>query len=246
MTKSEYLNRLKTALLPLPSEEREAAIAYYEEFFSDAGEENEQSVISELGMPEELAKSIIDENNRDNPFCNNDNQAHNNDAFSNPSSQENTNQGYAENNYQFNQANNPNTAYNANQNSYNAGYNNQPAQSAKWSNGQIALFIVLLVLASPLWLGLLGVAIGLIATVFGVLISLIVACGAVSIGFLVGGIAALFQNAATGIMMLGIALIFAGLFPLAIYPLCKVTVKGIAALIKAISNKFGKKKEASR
>ena len=70
MNKYDFLSRLRNALSPLPQEERDAAMNYYEEFFSDAGEDNEQAVIASLGTPEELAKSIIDENNRENPANN--------------------------------------------------------------------------------------------------------------------------------------------------------------------------------
>ena len=65
MNKYEYLAQLRAGLAPLSLEEREAAMSYYEEFFSDAGEENEQAVIASLGSPEQLAKSIIDENKSD-------------------------------------------------------------------------------------------------------------------------------------------------------------------------------------
>jgi len=59
MTKKEYLTLLGNLLLPLPTDEREAALSYYEEYFQDAGEENEQEVIKELGKPEELASFIL-------------------------------------------------------------------------------------------------------------------------------------------------------------------------------------------
>ena len=62
MNKNEFLAQLRSALSSVPPEEREAAMSYYEEFFSDAGEENEQAVIASLGSPEELAQSIINEN----------------------------------------------------------------------------------------------------------------------------------------------------------------------------------------
>lgn len=41
MNKYEFLSRLRNALSALPNEERDAAMSYYEEFFSDAGEDNE-------------------------------------------------------------------------------------------------------------------------------------------------------------------------------------------------------------
>lgn len=59
MTKQEYLAELNTYLMSLPLEEREDAVRFYEEYFEDAGPENEQAVIEELGKPFALAKSII-------------------------------------------------------------------------------------------------------------------------------------------------------------------------------------------
>ena len=59
MTRREYLDELNTHLMSLSSEERENAVKFYEEYFDDAGPENEQEVINELGKPYALAKSII-------------------------------------------------------------------------------------------------------------------------------------------------------------------------------------------
>ena len=59
MNRREYLDELNTHLMSLPAEERENAVRFYEEYFEDAGIENEQEVINELGKPYALAKSII-------------------------------------------------------------------------------------------------------------------------------------------------------------------------------------------
>ena len=61
MTRAEYLAELDSHLITLPKEERDMAVAFYEEYFEDAGPENEQSVIDELGKPFNLARSIIGE-----------------------------------------------------------------------------------------------------------------------------------------------------------------------------------------
>lgn len=63
MTKNEYLAELKACLGGLPAEERDSALRYYEEFFEDAGEENAEDVIIQLGSPKALAESIISEQN---------------------------------------------------------------------------------------------------------------------------------------------------------------------------------------
>lgn len=59
MNKQEYLSELESHLASLSEEERTNALQFYEEYFEDAGPENEQQVISELGKPFALAKSII-------------------------------------------------------------------------------------------------------------------------------------------------------------------------------------------
>ncbi len=61
MTAYEYMNALREALGVLPEEERANAIRYYEEYFLDAGPENEARVIEELGAPEQVAQQILND-----------------------------------------------------------------------------------------------------------------------------------------------------------------------------------------
>lgn len=61
MTRSEYLSELTSHLISLPKEERDMAVNFYEEYFDEAGPENEQAVIADLGKPFNLARSIIGE-----------------------------------------------------------------------------------------------------------------------------------------------------------------------------------------
>ena len=58
MNKEQYLERLKNSLRNIPAEEVENIICYYIEYFEDAGVENEQSVVEELGSPEILAAKV--------------------------------------------------------------------------------------------------------------------------------------------------------------------------------------------
>ncbi len=58
MKRKEYMERLEQLLLVLPYEEREEALQYYNDYFDDAGVENEDRVIRELGSPEEVAAKI--------------------------------------------------------------------------------------------------------------------------------------------------------------------------------------------
>lgn len=59
MNRNEFLARLSELIAALPTDERENAIRYYEEYFDDAGPENEARVIAELGSPEDCAQQIL-------------------------------------------------------------------------------------------------------------------------------------------------------------------------------------------
>lgn len=58
MNKEEYMRRLAEALTGVPQSEKEEALQYYNDYFDDAGVENEQDVMNSLGDPEKLAETI--------------------------------------------------------------------------------------------------------------------------------------------------------------------------------------------
>lgn len=58
MTKEQFLFQLEQKLLDIPEDERAEAMEYYRDYFSDAGPENEEQVIAELGSPDKVAASI--------------------------------------------------------------------------------------------------------------------------------------------------------------------------------------------
>lgn len=53
------MESLRRRLKKLPKEDYDRAIAYFEEYFEDAGPENEAEAIEDLGTPEEAADSVI-------------------------------------------------------------------------------------------------------------------------------------------------------------------------------------------
>jgi len=61
MNKAEFLKQLMRKLKNLPAHEVNEALAYYDEYLSDAGPENEAAAIAELGTPAEVAANIISE-----------------------------------------------------------------------------------------------------------------------------------------------------------------------------------------
>ncbi len=59
MTRQEFLTRLRNKLSILSPEEQRDAVQFYEEYFEEAGPENEQAILAELGSPDLLAEKII-------------------------------------------------------------------------------------------------------------------------------------------------------------------------------------------
>lgn len=59
MTKTEYMKTLAHRLRRLPKEDYDKAMDYFEEYFADAGPENEQRAIEDLGSPDDAANELI-------------------------------------------------------------------------------------------------------------------------------------------------------------------------------------------
>ncbi|MGE8034480.1 DUF1700 domain-containing protein [Lysinibacillus sp. NPDC093692] len=59
MNRASFLKKLRGKLQRLPAHEIDIALAYYEEYFDEAGEENEQKIIQQLGSPSHVASQIM-------------------------------------------------------------------------------------------------------------------------------------------------------------------------------------------
>lgn len=60
MNKQTYLAKLAQLLAPLPEQERQDALNYYEEYFDAAGPEAENATAAELGDPADAARKILE------------------------------------------------------------------------------------------------------------------------------------------------------------------------------------------
>ncbi len=58
MNRTEFMQAFQNALYDVPSEERDAALEYYNDYLDDAGPEKEEQILQEWGSPERLAQSI--------------------------------------------------------------------------------------------------------------------------------------------------------------------------------------------
>lgn len=59
MNRREFLKTLRRELESLPFDEREEALAYYEEYLDEAGPEREEDAIRSFGSPREIAARIL-------------------------------------------------------------------------------------------------------------------------------------------------------------------------------------------
>ena len=196
MSKNEFLDQLSILLSDVSPEEKEEVLAYYREYIEDAGLENEEAILEELGTPETVAAEIksgmLNKNNQDI-------------------------------NYSSNTVKHSPEAYNSTKNDQTYSYNygnttQQPAPKKKTNVLLIILAILGVILLSPVWIGLLsgllGIVIGLFATIFGSLFGFAlagIACFILGIIVFVIGISLLFQNPVAAIACLAIGLIITAL-----------------------------------
>ena len=211
MNRIEFMQQLTALLSDISEGERQEALQYYNDYFDDAGFENEASVIEELESPEKVAKTIKkDLGIEDEPVIGStvdsepggDINTGETCAAQNYDQQNNYQQNFAQQDYaqqNYNQQNAYQQNYNQ-QNGYQQNYNQQNGYQQNYSQpyytqgnsaeaprkkttAEIVLIIVLIVFASPLLIGAFGVVIGLICAVFGMVIGF----GAASFGLMLAG-----------------------------------------------------------
>jgi hypothetical protein len=67
VNKKDFMKELKTLLWELPEDEKQDALKYYLDYFEDAGVENEESVLREIGSPVKVAAQIKEDFFAQNP-----------------------------------------------------------------------------------------------------------------------------------------------------------------------------------
>ncbi len=210
MNRLEFMARLEALLSDISPSEREEALHYYNEYFNDAGVENEEGVIESLGSPEDVAATIC---------AGLAEGAENTGEFS-----EHGYRSYGQKHTVKNELlkagaaadrSEPEGAFAGSQTGTQAGSqttNAQPAAAArkekkKWGAGTIILVVLLTICALPILVPLaiaaLAVVIGVIVTVVALLFGLLVAAGGVCGALVLVGIILL----VIGIILAGVGLI---------------------------------------
>lgn len=223
MNKKLFLDELHRLLSDLPPEERNQAIKYYEDYFEDAGPENEQAILKELGSPQELANQIKATTQDDIEYGQgssfhrsaaypefyaqkeqSDSQNENNSAFK--QTKNGFQQGHQQAGNGFNNNGYRQTGNGFNNNSYQQagnGFSSNNYQQAttgynshyQQQSARKAVWIVLFaLLAITIGLPCLSVLFGILLTIFSVIISIVLALFGTGGGLMIGGIASFFGS----------------------------------------------------
>lgn len=218
MNKTEFLNELRKHLWKLPIDELEAALTYYEEFIEDAGPEKEAETIAKLGTPVQVAENIFREFNTNLVTVETNNGNKETDYTESPYGNSNYSANYQNTNGNtYHNNNGSQTEYRENNYSYqdNARYTN--SNKPKKSTTNTVVWIIILVLASPLILGfggsLIGIIIGILGVIFGLAVAAIASVAALiiaGIGLIIGGISAMFVSTWGGLLLIGTGLVSLG------------------------------------
>lgn len=224
MNRQEFMNRLEYLLRGIPASEREDALAYYNDYFDEAGAENEAQVIQELGSPEVVAEKILANVQQETA-------QQSRREYSAPEPEEYENRGWERD---------TTTA-------------NASTGKKEMSKSTKILLVILLILTFPIWIcvvaGLFGTVVGLIGALFGIVVGFISA----AVGLVVGGTACIFGGilcAITapleGLVSIGVGSLLAALGVLMAVP-CVWAIgvwipKGVKALIGWTKGLFHRQK----
>ena len=226
MNRNDFMKQLESLLQNIPSTEREEALQYYNDYFDDAGAENEKEVIEALGNPARVAENIK------------------RDLSGNSESVRAKASDRALIEYGRNPGGNVQNPAPV------AVEQNKKTEMPTWA---IVLLVLLLVFASPVILGVgtgaAGTLIGLITAWFGIIFGFGVAAVAlfvVMIFLLVLGIMCLFVDPLVGLGFIGCGLVCGSIGIL--FMMLTVALGGIAtpAICKGIAGLFKKKPQAGK
>lgn len=235
MSRWEFMGQLELLLSDISPNEREEALQYYNDYFNDAGMENEQEVIEALGSPQQVAQIVKDElagGIAGGEFTEN--------GFA--SGIENTKNELAPNSRKMEEeSEEPDVRQDT--------VRDKPEGLPTWA---IVLLVIAAVLLSPVWIGLLislaGIIVSAFAVVFSLVIGLAVAMLAlyiVAIALVIAGFGCILPRPVAGLGLLGAGLICGALGILFMLLTVLLFGKGIPALCSAVSyiwNSIFKKK----
>ena len=214
MSRKEFMEELQVLLGELPTEEREEALRYYESYFDEAGADQEQVVLGELGSAGRIAAQIL----RDYHM-------------------ESRSGLYTEQGYQENEKEKQTPVKYEGENQQREEENVKEGSGITitkkgLSGGTLVVVILIAILTFPIWISVLATAFGLLMGLFGAGIGIIIGFGIGGIACMIGGVAAFAIGAvkSVAVPVVGAGLIAIGLVIFGIGCLMLAAVGGIIKL----------------
>ncbi len=232
MNRVDFMNELALLLQDVPEEERNEAMQYYNDYFEDAGAENEEQVLKELGSPERVAASIRDEiegyRTEEGEYTD---TGYHEPRFENQDMPEKRTTDYTKEEYVYGEIHEEKTE----------------EKKKPWTNKwlKIALIIAIVLCAAPVILpivsGVIALGLGIITAIVSILVALvIIAVAAVIVGIvmLVMGVIKIFAEAALGLFLIGGGLLSMSLGAAAVVGSVKLCIVSFTAAIRGIVGVF--------
>lgn len=223
MNRQEFMRQLECLLAGIPEQERQAALQYYNDYFDDAGSENEASVIAALGNPARVAENI----KRD---LNGNTYGDGYERKAVEPGKEIVKYGETLQTEERIRDTSEGSQTGGSSQGFDSGESGHPAKKAAGKKGSelpawaIVLIVILCVFGSPVILGLgcggIGIVIGLVCILLGLL------CG--WFGLIFG-----FGVAAAACLIFGVGMIIIGGIGFGINPLSGLGVMGVGLLVLA-------------
>lgn len=208
MNRIEFMEKLEYLLQDIPDEEKTDALAYYQDYLEEAGDENEEQAIREFGSPERIAAMIRSELSGN---------LEDGGGFTETGYQD---ERFREPGYQVaphRDLNDPDEASDAGEHHDPKPHHRRRDDSLPVRLLKIACFLILLSILGPIALGAGGAALSVVAVLVIVLIVLFLTVGfgtllfcLAAVGMTIYGIACLFVSPPTGMAFLGLGIFLLG------------------------------------
>lgn len=248
MNRTEFIDQLSRLLCDLPENERQDALDYYNDYFDDAGPENEGMIIQELGSPGKVAAGIRASYRGD---YKDQGQYTDNGYRDHETSQENPISAVSSESGQKGRDNNRNSRKQNQENREQKQDNREQKQEHRYDKkgrrgvGGWFLIILILIMFLPITFGITGGAFGILAGLCAAVLALFLSgfilagCG---IAFVVKGMMLAVTSLGSGLLLTGIGLIlFAAGLALTVFfvwLLFKILPKVFRWLISRLSRIF--------
>ena len=224
MNRIEFMTTLASLLQDIPAEERREAMQYYNDYFDEAGMENEAAVIKELGDPEKVA-AIIKEGL---------------DGFD-ENAGEFTDTGYHDPKYEEQDVPEPRVYHSESEASDKTAEADVVNEKGRWTSKPLKIILIIAIILCavpvllPIVMGLVAAVAGITLAFCGLLLAIVVASAAVviaGVAVFITGLIHLFSEFAAGLALTGLGLILIPLGAIATVASVKLCMAVFPAMIR--------------